>query len=98
VKQEDILIFLSSHKSEFEDKFGIAKLALFGSFARNEETDKSDIDILVSYVANPGDVYRKKQKFREFLQNYFHRHIDIANEKYLKPFAKDDILKDAIYV
>ena len=94
----NILTFLQEHKSEFNTKFGIAKIALFGSFARDEATNHSDIDLLVRYVDNPGDVYTNKRNFKEFLQNYFHRNIDVANEKYLKPFVKDAILKDAIYV
>ena len=94
----NILTFLQEHKSEFNTQFGIAKIALFGSFARDEATTQSDIDILVRYVDNPGDVYTNKRHLRALLQNYFHRNIDIANEKYLKPFAKETILKDAIYV
>jgi len=94
----NILTFLQEHKSEFHTRFGIAKIALFGSFARDEATTNSDIDVLISYVDNPGDVYTNKQNFKSYLQNYFHRNVDVANEKYLKPFAKDAILKDAIYV
>ncbi len=94
----NILTFLQEHKAEITTKFGIAKIALFGSFARDEATDQSDIDLLISYVNNPGDVYTNKRNFKKFLQDYFHRNIDVANEKYLKPFAKDAILKDAIYV
>ena len=94
----NILDFLQEHKAEINSNFGIAKIALFGSFARNEATDTSDIDLLVAYVNEPGDVYSKKRLFKQFLQNYFHRDVDLANEKYLKPFVKDAILKDAIYV
>ena len=93
-----VISFLEDHKTEFTTKFGIAKIALFGSFARDEATDESDIDLLVTYVSNPGDVYSKKRDFKQFLHEYFHRNIDVANEKYLKPFARDAILKDAIYV
>lgn len=94
----NILTFLQEHKTEFNSQFGIAKIALFGSFARDEATDESDIDLLISYVSSPGDVYTNKRNFKKVLQDYFHRNIDVANEKYLKPFAKDAILKDAIYV
>ena len=40
-----ILEFLKSHKSELNNRFGVTKIGLFGSYARNEATDKSDIDI-----------------------------------------------------
>ena len=96
--RSNVLTFLQEHKSEFKSKFGIDQVALFGSFARDEATQDSDIDLLITYVNNPGDVYTNKQNFKKFLKTYFHRNIDVANKKYLKPFAKENILKEAIYV
>ncbi len=94
----DILDYLTNHKEEFKSRFGIAAMALFGSFARSEANEGSDIDLLIQYVNEPGDVYTKKRLFRAELQKHFHRQVDLANEKCLKSYAKDDILKDAIYV
>ncbi|MEJ2500312.1 MAG: nucleotidyltransferase family protein [Campylobacterales bacterium] len=98
MQKNDIITYLNDHKEEFKNRFGIAKMALFGSFARNEADESSDIDLLVRYVNNPGDVYTNKRHLKKLLQEHFHRSVDIANEKCLKPYAKDDILKDAIYV
>jgi len=98
VDRSAVISFLQDHKREFAERFGIAQIALFGSFARDEATEESDIDLLVTYVSEPGDVYSNKRDFKQLLHDYFHRNIDVANEKYLKPFAKDAILKDAIYV
>ena len=98
MNKKDILTFLTEHKEAFKSRYGIASIALFGSFARNEADENSDIDLLVRYVDNPGDVYTNKRSFKAQLQEHFHRSIDIANEKCLKPYARDDILKDAIYV
>ncbi len=96
--KQDILSFIKTNKKEFQSKFGLDDIALFGSFAKDKATEDSDIDILVTYVENPGDVYTKKREFKKLLQDYFHRNVDIANEKCLKPFIKDEVLKDAIYV
>jgi uncharacterized protein len=96
--KEQILAYLITHKEEFTKLYGIAQMALFGSFARDEAIDKSDIDILVRYTNNPGDVYTNKRRLKELLQTTFGRSVDIANEKCLKPYVRDDILKDAIYV
>lgn len=96
--KQDILSFIKIHKKEFQNRFGLDNIALFGSFAKDKATENSDIDILITYVKNPGDVYTKKREFKKLLQDYFHRKVDIANEKCLKPFAKDAILRDAIYV
>ena len=45
--KNDILVELRNISSELEDKFGIKKIALFGSYARGEANDDSDIDILI---------------------------------------------------
>ena len=47
--KQAIIKQLKKVKPLFSEKYGITELALFGSYSRNEETDKSDIDILVSY-------------------------------------------------
>ena len=43
----DIIYSLQQHQLELEQKFGIEKLALFGSFAKNEQSDVSDVDLLI---------------------------------------------------
>lgn len=96
--KQNILSFLSINKSEFQLRFGIDDIALFGSFAKDTATSESDIDILITYVPNPGDAYTKKRDFRKLLEDNFHRKVDIANKKCLKEFVKDEILRDAIYV
>lgn len=47
MKRKDIIDFISSHKTEFEQRFGIKRIGLFGSYARDEGREESDIDIVV---------------------------------------------------
>ena len=47
MKKEQILEYLKSHKDEFAKKYQITKLALFGSVARDESHEESDIDIAI---------------------------------------------------
>jgi len=96
--QLDVLAYLSQHKEEFFQKFGLVKLGIFGSFGRNEAKEDSDIDIIIELDNNVNDIYRKKQAFKHELESYFQRKVDIAREKYLKPLAKESIMNDAIYV
>ena len=44
---------LSNNKAVLTQRFGVTRLALFGSTARNAATDDSDVDILVSFMAQP---------------------------------------------
>lgn len=47
MKREEIIQYLEEHKSEFERRFGVRKIGLFGSYARDENHQDSDIDIVV---------------------------------------------------
>lgn len=96
--KEYIINYLSEHKDEFSQKFGITKLGLFGSYVRNEAQKNSDIDILIELENNLTDIHDKKTIFKETLENYFNAKVDIAREKYLKPLAKKEILKEVEYV
>ena len=96
--QENILNFLSENKLFLREQFHVVKIGIFGSFARNEQNPDSDIDILIEMENNVSNIYDLKWNLREFLKNQFQRDVDICNSKHIKPYAKDYILKDAIYV
>jgi predicted nucleotidyltransferase len=46
--REQVLAFLRAHKDELRTRFGVTRLGLVGSYARDEARDESDIDIVVS--------------------------------------------------
>ena len=96
--QQNILNFLSENKLFLREQFHVVKIGIYGSFARNEQNPDSDIDILIEMENNVSNVYDLKWNLREFLKNQFQRDVDICNSKHIKPYAKDYILKDAIYV
>lgn len=84
---------IKEHKNEFSQKFG-----LFSSYVKDNATKNSDIDILVEFENNLSDIHEKKTIFKETLENYFNTKVDIAREKYLKPFVKKEILSEVIYI
>ena len=43
--EETIINYLTIHKKEFQEKFNVEQIGLFGSYARGEEIEESDIDI-----------------------------------------------------
>lgn len=62
--------------------FGITELYLFGSMARSEATDESDIDFI--YATTDDDMRaRRVANFREALREAFERDIDLVNASYL---------------
>jgi len=96
--KEEILSFLSENKNELLSKYYLSKIGLFGSFSRGEATKNSDVDIIFDFKENAGDIYSIKTSLKQYLSNTFNRSVDLAREKYLKPYAKKQILQDAIYV
>jgi predicted nucleotidyltransferase len=96
--KKEILDFLQTNRQYIVKKYHITKLGLFGSFARDEQTKDSDVDVLIELEDNTKDIYDIKLSLNKYLSKAFGRSVDLAREKYLKPYAKDFILKDTIYV
>lgn len=96
--KNEIINFLQKNKNHLLNTYHITKIGLFGSFARDEQTKESDVDLLIEFEDGTQNIYETKQALNHFLSNAFERSVDIAREKYLKPYAKDFILQDAIYV
>jgi len=88
-----ILKVIENNKENIR-KYGVKRLGLFGSFAKNKQTSKSDIDILVEfdYVK-----FRNYMALLEFLEDIFKKNIDLVIEKDLKPELKY-VKKEAKYV
>ncbi len=96
--KKEILTFLQEHKEELLSRFNVSTIGLFGSFSRGEQHASSDVDILVDFDEEVKDFYVVKTALREYLSTSFNRSTDLARQKYLKPYAKEQILKDVIYI
>jgi hypothetical protein len=95
---DEILAFLRKHRQILKSDFRIAKVGLIGSFARGEQTEDSDIDLLVEFEPDTDDLFGKKLKLKDLLKTSFAREVDICREKYMKPYIKRYLSKEAIYV
>ncbi|HIP46666.1 MAG TPA: nucleotidyltransferase [Campylobacterales bacterium] len=62
-----ILNYLSEHKQEFENRYEIEKIGLFGSYARGDEREESDIDIFVKMKHDLLDMVGLKLQIEENL-------------------------------
>jgi len=97
-KKEEILHFLTQNKQELLSRFYLSKIGLFGSFSRDEAQVDSDVDIIVDFKEPVKDIYSVKIALKKYLSKKLGREVDIAREKYLKPYIKEQIQKDTIYV
>ena len=93
---QDCIEKLKNFKSDFGKKFGITKLGIFGSVARQENREGSDIDIVVE-VKHPS--LRLMYELNEALKNLFGCNVDLVRLRdSLRPLFKSNIQKDVIYV
>jgi predicted nucleotidyltransferase len=98
LEQNDIIVFLAKKFPDLQTEYNISKIGLFGSFARNEQDENSDIDILLEFHPGTKNIYEKKTSLKKLLKSYFHRDVDLCRAKYIKPFIKDYLEKEVIYV
>ena len=91
----NILDYLKDHYQEFQEKYNIEQIGLFGSYARDEATKDSDIDIFVKMPPKLFDMVAIKEQIEEGL----HTKVDIIREhKHMKPLFIEMIHKDLINV
>jgi predicted nucleotidyltransferase len=98
LNKNDILQFLVNNKEYLNKQFHIVKIGLFGSFARDEAVENSDIDILIELEENTPDIFELKRNLRMYIKDNLKRDVHICREKYLKSFIKEYIKKETVYV
>lgn len=96
MNRDEVIGFLSSHRQQIEERFGVSSLALFGSLARGEARPDSDIDVLVEFRETPGLTEYMSLKF--YLEDQLGRRVDLVMKKALKPWAKPVVEAELIRV
>lgn len=96
LNRAEILSFLNKNKGEFRVRYGVVKIGLAGSFARDEDIAGSDIDIIVSIQSD--NKFRSFFELLHYLEDSLGHKIDMATEESLKPRVKKAIMKDIFYV
>ena len=91
-----ILDFLSKNREEMKEKFGIEEIALFGSYARDEATDNSDVDIVILKASTI--TLSKRLKAKQMLEESLKVKVDLGYFDSMKTFIKNRIKKDFVYV
>lgn len=95
-ERDRILDILRVFKVNNADKYGIESLALFGSVARNEQNEDSDIDILISLKTPSLYLY---VGLKNDLESVLRREVDIISAKSkLREEFRESISEDLIYV
>ena len=95
MNKEMIIQQLQKIKPALQEKYGVTELALFGSYSRDEQTDTSDIDIMVSYTKKLG------LEFLDMvyeLDDLFDKEVQVVSKDGIKPKYFQAIKEDLIYV
>lgn len=95
MNRQAILERLFAQSPELKAKYGIKSLAVFGSMARGDDQDTSDVDLLVTFEG--------KATFDRFiglkleLEDLFGKRVDLLTPKSLSPAMRAEIDKEAVY-
>ena len=98
VNQEFILKTLGKNRERLLKEFGIERIGLYGSFARNEQTERSDIDLVYDLIEGHHLSLVDRDRLQRMLKRQMRRRPDLINQRYMNPFTKYTMLKDVIYV
>lgn len=93
--RDEIMRILSSQSAYLSARFRVRKMGLFGSFARDEGSASSDIDVLVAMDQVTFDSY---MDLKFFLEDLLGRPVDLVLEESLKPRLRHTVPGQAIYV
>lgn len=93
--REEIIALLTNTKPELEQKYMLKTLALFGSYARGEQKEDSDVDILVDVDPSIGLNF---VTLAERIESILGLPTEIVSKRALKPRALKCIEQDLMYV
>lgn len=92
----DAISTLKEHVKLIRQKFGVKRIGIFGSFARGEEREDSDLDVLVVFEEGQ-KTFDNYMDLKFYLEYLFGREVDLVTERALKPQLKDIIMKEVVY-
>ncbi len=97
LNKQDIFKTIQENKETIKS-FGVTEIGLFGSYVRDEQTENSDIDILVDFPKEKKTL-RNFIDFCDLMDNLFKRiKVDVVSKKGLSEFIGPHILKEVNYV
>ncbi|MDH4117974.1 MAG: nucleotidyltransferase family protein [Acidimicrobiia bacterium] len=77
------------------ERFGVARLSVFGSVARGEQSDASDIDLLYVFESD-AEIGFRLFELEDALSELFGRPVDLISERALHPLLRDAVLSEAV--
>lgn len=92
----EALRLLTSHREEIRRDFGVTRLALFGSTARDEAREDSDVDMLVRFEG--GATLRRYMGLSRYLETLLRRRVDLVTEPSLRAELRSRVERELVDV
>lgn len=93
----DIKVILQEHKNYLVEKFGVMEIAIFGSYARGEQREDSDVDLIVDFKEG-WKTFDNYMNLKFYLEELFGKKVDLVIKSVINPRIKPFIIEEAIYV
>ncbi len=94
---EQVKSQIEALKPVLQERFNVKTIEIFGSYARNEASEKSDIDLLITYLTNDYD-HSVVFALKSYLRRKLGLKVDVISKEFLNPNIKDQVLKEAVMV
>jgi len=85
---------IAKHKAEIKKRYGVKKIGVFGSYVRGEQTETSDIDLLVEFE-NP--TFDNFMDLLFFLEDLFGKDVDLITTMGMSPYIRPNIEKEVVW-
>ena len=95
--KENILSILKAHKFELS-KFGVSEIGLFGSYLHNEQSAKSDIDLLIDFEPEKENFDNYMTVYNILEKLFKNEKIEIVTKNGLSKYIGPKILSSVLYV
>ena len=96
MSRQEVLSTLQAQRAALHDRFGVARLLLFGSVARDEAGHGSDVDLLVEFDKPVG--LFSFLELQEHLEALLGCGVDLGTPNSLKPRLRDRVMTEAVHV
>jgi hypothetical protein len=93
-----IVEILKQHKDELRTKHGVKEIGIFGSYVREEEKERSDLDILVEFEPEARVSLLDFVELENYLSDLLGLKVDLVEKPALKPGIGKRILREVVYL
>jgi predicted nucleotidyltransferase len=93
----NIQAILQERKNYLVEKFGVMEIAIFGSYARGEQREDSDVDLIVDFKEG-WKTFDNYMDLKFYLEELFGKKVDLVIKSAINPRIKPFIIEEAIYV